>query len=164
MHTVQYRWNIFVWTVTLGICSVVAIAMACVLFSFFNILDIQPLPVALLSVFLLAVIFICEGTAPQRLEISSSHLTILCRYRSVLIPVSQIRCVRAVRYIELFPHIMLLGNCGLFGFVGHFWSKREGCFRAYATELKFLYLIETSDEKFVVSCRETQLLEELELN
>lgn len=161
MYTIQYHWDYFVWALTLVVCGACCFSLLLFIIGVVFMVGIPPLPMLLVSLCLGIVILICEGLAPQRLEISSSAVTILRRYRSVRIPSSDILSIKPVGFKEVFPILRLKGNCGLFGYVGCFKSKKIGHFRMYATEMKHLFLLQTAECRYVISCREAEHFEKL---
>lgn len=47
--------------------------------------------------------------------------------------------------------IRTFGVGGLFGFIGHFYNRRLGAYRAYATDVKRAVFLETAEHRFVVT-------------
>jgi hypothetical protein len=98
---------------------------------------------------------VCEGLAPQRLEVGENQIVILRRYKSVVINRDDIKNVEPLPHNTMHGAIRTCGVGGLFGFFGQFYIRSIGSFLLYATSLDNLFLIRKWDGKsIVISCAE----------
>lgn len=120
----------------------------------------EPATVALfelivLNLIMLPTIILCEGFAPQRLEIGDDGIVILRRYKSVVINREEIKSVECISKLAFRGAIRTFGVGGLFGYYGRYYAPALGSFTLYATSFQNLYLIRKWDGKSVViSCAE----------
>ena len=100
---------------------------------------------------------ICEGYAPQRLEIGRDHITILRRYKSVTIYSNEVQSVERLPDNAMRWAIRTGGVGGLFGFYGNYRTPAIGSFVLYATSFDNLFLITLlNGKKIVISCAEPE--------
>ena len=162
-HTVPFVWSRRVWLAT-SLFFVLWVASSCwFVWQMRAAEDITPSLVSLIltNVVFLPTMLLCEGYAPQRLEIGASKLVILRRYNSVTITTTQIRSIERLPDNALRFAVRTFGCGGLFGYFGRFYTRQIGAFSLYATCFENLYLITLLDgKKVVVSCAEPELLDE----
>lgn len=162
-HTVPFVWSRKVWFLT-SLFFVLWVATSCwFVWQMRTAEDITPSLVALVltNLVFLPTMLLCEGYAPQRLEIGASKLVILRRYDSITITTAQIRSIERLPDNALRFAVRTFGCGGLFGFFGKFYTRKIGSFSLYATRSENLYLITLLDgKKIVISCAEPELLDE----
>ena len=114
------------------------------------------------NVIMAPMVLICEGLAPQRLEIGHDKIVILRRYRSVTIRREQIASVERLPDGALRSALRTCGVGGLFGYYGRFYTRKIGSFSLYATRLDNLFLITLcTGKRVVISCAEPDKMEPL---
>ena len=114
-----------------------------------------------LNVIFLPTIIACEGLAPQRLEIGEDSIVVLRRYKSVVIYRDEIKSIERLSKKDFSGVIRTCGVGGLFGYFGHYYSRKFGSFMLYATSFQNLYLIKKWNGKSVViSCAEPERMEQ----
>lgn len=114
----------------------------------------------LLNAIILPVVLICEGLAPQRLEIYEDKLVILRRYKSITIHANEVLSIDRLPKGALRGAVRTCGVGGCFGYFGHYYQGSIGAFKLYATSFDNLYVIRLSnDKKIVISCSEPELLD-----
>lgn len=114
------------------------------------------------NVIMLLTALICEGYAPQRLEIGADRVTILRRYNSVTIYRDKVQSIERLPSSARRRAVRVGGVGGLFGYYGNYYSRSIGRFKLYATNSQNLYLIRMrSGESVVISCDEPELLERI---
>lgn len=163
VYTVAFPWSARVWIITslYFLFAVVLISLLIYTMVAGGIVGgIVGLVIAL--PILLGIVFYCEGYSPQRLEISSSAITVLRRYDSVTIPNSIILDITSLSSKDMSWTVSAGGCGGLFGYFGTFSNRRLGQFTMYATTKKNLFLIRTADGKSVViSCSEPKVMQKI---
>ncbi len=124
----------------------------------------EGIPWLLLLVYVLVCIGLlvgCRITAPNSMTVSQSGVVISRYVGSIVIPAYKIVSVKKLD--DGIKFVRLAGNGGLFGYTGDYRNRKLGRVKVYATDLKGLVLIETSDVKYVVSCQQAgELLKALE--
>lgn len=114
-----------------------------------------------LNVIMLPMILICEGLAPQRLEISKKKLVILRRYKSVTIHADEVLSVDRLPKNALRGAVRTCGVGGFFGYFGRYYQGSIGAFQLYATSFDNLFLIRLANgKKIVISCSEPEKMEQ----
>ena len=114
----------------------------------------------LFNVVMLPTMLLCEGYAPQRLEVGESQIVILRRYKSVTIHRNEIKSVERLPENALRGAIRTGGVGGLFGYYGNYYSRNIGKFTLYATTFDNLFLIRKWDgNSVVISCAEPDKME-----
>ncbi len=99
---------------------------------------------------LLGVMLVCEGYSPQRLEVDDEKIVVLRRYDSITLYRRDIASICPLARRDM-GFVVTMGGCaGLFGYFGHFSSRRLGQFAMYATSFDDLYLIRLYSGKVVV--------------
>ncbi len=158
-YTVPFVWSKTVWVITF---ATFALWIGVSIFQLYQIFmaEAAGAPIVSLVVFnviMLPMILLCEGYAPQRLEIGESKLVILRRYKSVVIHRHEILRIERLPDRTLKSTVRTFGVGGLFGYFGRFYAGKIGSFSLYATRLDNLFLIELVDgRKIVVSCAEPE--------
>ena len=158
-YTVPFVWSKTVWVITF---ATFALWIGFSIFQLYQIFTAESVGVSVVSlivfnVVMLATILLCEGYAPQRLEIGESKLVILRRYKSVTIHRHEILRIERLPDTALRSVVRTFGVGGLFGYFGQFYSSKIGSFSLYATRLDNLFLIERCNgKKIVVSCAEPE--------
>ena len=109
---------------------------------------------------MLLAMLVCEGLAPQRLEIGEDKIVILRRYKSVTINRSEIKSVQHLSKRDFSNTVRVFGVGGLFGYFGRYYSSKLGTFQLFATSFQNLYLIKKWNGKsIVISCAEPDKME-----
>ena len=117
-----------------------------------------------LNVVFLPTIIICEGLAPQRLEIGADRIVVLRRYNSVVINKEEVKSIESLSKSDMRGAIRTCGVSGLFGYFGNYYSRKIGSFKLYATSFQNLYLIKKWDGKsIVISCAEPDKMSHFEV-
>jgi hypothetical protein len=113
-----------------------------------------------LNVIMLPLMIVCEGLAPQRLEIYEKKLVILRRYKSVVIHADEVLSIDRLPKNALRGAVRTWGVGGFFGYFGHYYNGLIGAFKLYATSSDNLYQIRLANgKKIVISCSEPELLD-----
>lgn len=107
-------------------------------------------PGASISLLLTAIILICAAYGVYGYSIQDNKLKIIRLGWSKDIELSTIKNVEAK------PHAMMgslrtWGIGGLFGYIGYFKNSILGNYKAYATHTEKAVLIETADQKYIVT-------------
>ena len=158
-YTVPFVWDKTLWVTTFVFFIFWFGFSAWNLWQIFAIEDTQtPLMVlVLLNVIMLPAVLICEGLAPQRLEIGEKKLVVLRRYNSVVIYADEVFSVTALPKNGLRGAIRTAGVGGLFGYFGSYYKSNLGSFKLYATNFDNLFLIRlVNGKKVVISCSEPE--------
>ncbi|MBO5772164.1 MAG: hypothetical protein J6R09_05960 [Alistipes sp.] len=163
-YTLPFVWNRKVWIVTFGFFAVwvgVSGVLAYEMYkSGYAVGSIVSLVVFVLV--MLVTMVVCEGYAPQRLEVGESKIVVVRRFGDVTIARNTIRSITRLQDGALSSAVRTFGVGGLFGFFGRFYARKLGAFDLYATRSENLYLLCLLDgRKIVVSCAEPQVLEEI---
>ncbi len=162
-YTVPFVWDKRLWVMTFA-CFALWIGLSG--WFLYHIFIDEPATVALfelvlLNLIVLPTIIVCEGLAPQRLEIGENQIVVLRRYMSVVINRSDIKSIQALSKSDFRGVIRTCGVGGLFGYYGHYYSSKLGSFRLFATSFQNLYLIKLWNGKsIVVSCAEPEIMEQ----
>ncbi len=162
-YTVPFVWNKALWVMTFA-CFALWIGLSG--WFVFQICTADNDAATLGSLIVLNVIFLpmmlaCEGLAPQRLEIGEEQIVILRRYKSIVINRSEIKSIQALSKSDFSGVIRTCGVGGLFGYFGHYYSRKLGSFRLFATSFENLYLIKLwSGKSIVISCAEPEVIEQ----
>lgn len=108
-----------------------------------------------LSYFLFAAIIIgALCLMPLRLSVDNYKITLNRMINSFNIPLNNIVEIIKIQKNEIDGSTKILGSDGAFGYIGRFKNEKLGNYTMYATELKNLILIRTSDNKtYIFSCK-----------
>ena len=161
-YTIPFVWNKTLWVTTF---ATFALWIGLSGWFLYHVIIDRPATVALfelivLNLIMLPTILICEGLAPQRLEIGDDKIVILRRYRSVVLHREEIKSIEYVSKLTFRGAMRTFGVGGLFGYYGRYYAPALGAFTLYATSFKNLYLIKTwSGRSVVVSCAEPDKIE-----
>ena len=162
-YTVPFVWNKTLWVMTFA-CFALWIGLSG--WFLYHVFVDEPATVALfelivLNLIMLPTIILCEGFAPQRLEIGDDGIVILRRYKSVVINREEIKSVEYISKLAFRGAIRTFGVGGLFGYYGRYYAPALGSFTLYATSFQNLYLIKKwSGKSIVISCAEPKYIEE----
>ena len=161
-YTIPFVWNRKLWVMTFAFFVLWIGVSGYMLYEVCtteqNIEEIISL--IIFNVVMLPTMLLCEGYAPQRLEVGESQIVILRRYNSVTILRSIIIAIEPLSAKDKRWTANLGGCGGLFGYFGRFSNRRLGEFTMYATAMDNLYLITTADgKKWVINCSEPDLLQ-----
>ena len=162
LYTVPCVWNKTLWVMTFA-CFALWIGLSG--WFLYHVFVDEPATVALfelivLNLIMLPTIILCEGFAPQRLEIGDDGIVILRRYKSVVINREEIKSVEYISKLAFRGAIRTFGVGGLFGYYGRYYAPALGSFTLYATSFQNLYLIKTWNGKsIVISCAEPDKIE-----
>ena len=158
LHVAPFRWSKTVWVISI-ITTLVFFATGLIY------LIIPDAAIGweryLLTVLMLPlpILFFC--LAPRYLCLYGESLIIKRWVGSVTIPIRNIVSIEeADRSVVIFSK-RTMGNGGMFGYYGHFYSRKYGKYRMFAGELSNLYLIRTLKQSFVISCSNPELIAEL---
>lgn len=105
----------------------------------------------LLVATLAATLALCWALGPKAFSIQGGRLRIERPLRSVDVPLAAIRAAGPLPDGALRGSLKVAGSGGLFGYYGRFWNRRLGAFRLYATRRTGLVVVDTGDERFVLS-------------
>jgi hypothetical protein len=161
-YTVPFVWNKTLWVTTFAVFGLWLGVSGFQLYEIFTQKEtLEPLiALIVLNAIMLPTIIICEGLAPQRLEICKDKIVILRRYKSVTINRSEIKSVQLLSKSDFRNVLRLSGVGGLFGYFGRYYSSKLGTFQLFATSFQNLYLIRKCDGKnVVISCAEPDKME-----
>lgn len=156
-YTVPFVWNRMLWVMTFAVFAL-WLGVSC--WQLYTIFTSEGAVVTLMSFLLfngimLATVLVCEGYAPQRLEIGEDKIVVLRRYNSVTIRRDEVKSVERLPDNAMRWAMRTGGVGGLFGYYGSYYSRTIGSFTLYATSFRNLYLIRKWDGKSVViSCSE----------
>ncbi len=156
-YTVPFVWDKTLWVMTFAVFGLWLGISGWLLFMTLSSADAISYitPLVLLNVVFLPTIIVCEGLAPQRLEIGEGGIVILRRYCSVALDRSEIKSVEPLTKNDMRGAIRTCGVGGFFGYFGHYYSSKLGSFRLFATSFQNLYLIKLwSGKSVVISCAE----------
>lgn len=155
-YTVPFLWDRRLWVLTFVVFIVWIGASAWLIYT----LDTTPDNLAtliVLNVVMLPTVLICEGLAPQRLEIGEKKLVILRRYKSITIYADEVFSVDPLPKSGLRGAIRTCGVGGCFGYFGSYYKSNIGAFKLYATAFDHLFLIRLKNgKKIVISCAEPE--------
>lgn len=114
---------------------------------------------------LLAIFLFCYAIAPQYYVLTDSELKIKRLFRSVQLPLTEIKTAYEVPDAKKMASssIRTFGVGGLFGYFGKFWNKEQGNMNWYLTNFKNVILIETTTgKKNLISPDDPQMLQFLQ--
>lgn len=158
-YTVPFVWSRKLWVMTFAI-FILWIGLSGVQLYELFVAESKMAPLISLVVFnliMLPTILVCEGYAPQRLEIGATQLVILRRYKSIIINADEVRSVEQLSKEALRGAIRTGGVGGCFGWYGNYYTRRIGSFKLYATQFENLFLITLlNGKKIVISCSEPE--------
>lgn len=161
-YTVPFVWNKSLWVMTFAVFALwvgVSLFQLYVIFTEENVIG----PLIALVVFnaiMLPTVLLCEGLAPQRLEISADRIVVLRRYNSVVIERECVKSIDRLPENAMRGAIRTAGCGGLFGYFGSYYSRAIGSFKLYATSFTNLYHIKMWDGRsIVISCAEPDKME-----
>jgi hypothetical protein len=156
-YTIPFVWDRRLWVMTFA-CFALWIGLSG--WFIYQIFTTENDPALLGSLIVLNVVFLptiiaCEGLAPQRLEVGEDGIVVLRRYKSVVIYRDEIKSVERLSKKDFSGVIRTCGVSGLFGYFGHYYSRKLGSFRLFATSFQNLYLVKLwSGKSIVISCAE----------
>lgn len=156
-YTVPFVWNKTLWVMTFVVFIFWVGYSAWNLWTIFTTENDAAAVVALIlfNITMLPTVLICEGLAPQRLEIGEKQLVILRRYKSVVIYADEVKSVEPLPKNALRGAVRTCGVGGLFGYFGSYYKSGIGSFKLYATSFDNLFLIKLVNNKsIVISCSE----------
>ena len=105
---------------------------------------------------------ICFALAPRYLYLFDNALIIKRWVGRVTIPTKEITSVEEADRWLVLRSTRTMGNGGYFGYYGHYYNTHYGKFRMFASEMTNLYLIRTKRDNYVISCRNKELITELQ--
>lgn len=158
-YTVPFVWDRTLWVMTFVVFIFWFGFSAWNLWEIFNVEDTSAPLITLLTLnaVMLPTVLICEGLAPQRLEIGEKQLVILRRYKSLIIYADEVFSVEALPKNALRGAVRTCGVGGLFGYFGSYYKSNLGAFKLYATSFDNLFLIRLKNgKKLVISCAEPE--------
>lgn len=161
-YTIPFAWGRAVWCITFAFFALWVGVSGGLLFAIFTGENVMALTLSciLFNVVMLAVMLVCEGYAPQRLEIGADSIVVLRRYDSINIYRSQLKSIERLPDDALRYALRAGGVGGLFGYFGRFYTRKLGYFSLYATRLDNLFLLTRYDGgRIVLSCDEPHLME-----
>jgi hypothetical protein len=161
-YTIPFVWSIKVWIITFSFFILWVGVSGFMLYTIFTQAENTEAIVGLIlfNVIMLPMMLVCEGLAPQRLEVGESQIVILRRYKSVTIRRDEIKSVERLPNNAMRGAIRTGGVGGLFGFFGRYYTRTLGPFSLYATGSENLFLIRKWDGKnIVVACAEPEKMD-----
>ena len=159
LHVAPFRWSKTVWVVSI-LTTLVLIGLG------FIYLIIPDAAMGweryLLTALMLPLPIIFFSMAPRYLCLYGDELIVKRWVGRVTIYTKDIISIEeADRSVVMFSK-RTMGNGGMFGYYGHFYSRKYGKYRMFAGELSNLYLIRTPKQSFVISCSNPELIAELQ--
>ena len=161
-YTVPFTWSKTLWVMTFALFGLWIGVSGWMLWQICTTNDTsEPLyGLILFNVIMLPTMLICEGLAPQRLEISKKTLVILRRYKSITIHADEVLSVDRLPKNALRGAVRTCGVGGFFGYYGHYYQGSIGAFQLYATSFDNLFLIRLANGKrVVISCSEPEKMD-----
>ena len=157
-YTVPFVWNKTLWVMTFAVFGLWLGFSAWNLWRIFTTDDVMSwVPLLVFNVIMLPTMLVCEGLAPQRLEIGEKYLVILRRYKSITIYADEVLSVEQLPKNTLRGAVRTAGVGGFFGYYGSYYSGKIGSFKLYATSFDNLFLIKLiNGKKIVISCSEPE--------
>jgi hypothetical protein len=153
-----FRWSKSVW----GISIVTTLALIGIGFMYLFIPDAEMgwerYLLMMLMVPFPAIVF-C--TSPRYLCLYGNELIIKRWVGRVTIYTKDIISIEEADRSVILRSKRTMGNGGMFGYFGHFYSRLYGKYRMFAGELSNLYLIRTSKQAYVISCENKELINAL---
>lgn len=158
-YTVPFVWSRTLWVMTF------AVFILWICYSAWSLWQIYTSEVSIsylvslitINIVMLPAVILCEGLAPQRLEIGERKLVILRRYKSITIEADRVLSVEALPKNALRGAVRVCGVSGMFGYFGNFYIKKIGAFKLFATNFDNLFLITLiGGNKIVISCSEPE--------
>ena len=161
-YTIPFVWNGKLWVMTFAFFILWIGVSGYMLYEVCtteqNIEEIISL--IIFNVVMLPTMLLCEGYAPQRLEVGESQIVILRRYNSVTIRRDEIKSIERLPKNALRGAIRTGGVGGLFGYYGSYYTRTIGKFSLYATTSENLFLVRKFDgTNIVFSCSEPDKME-----
>ena len=161
-YTIPFVWNKLLWVMTFAMFGLWLGLSGWALWQIFisDVVTDDLVELIIVNVVMLPLMLICEGLAPQRLEIYEDKLVILRRYKSITIHADEVLSIDRLPKNALRGAVRTWGVGGFFGYFGHYYQGSIGAFKLYATSFDNLYLVRLSnDKKIVFSCSEPELLD-----
>jgi hypothetical protein len=158
-YTVPFVWNKMLLIMTFAMFGLWIGYSAWMLWEIFTTDNDSGALVALIifNLTMLPLVILCEGLAPQRLEIGKRHLVILRRYKSITIYADEVLSVEQLPKGALRYATRTFGVGGLFGYFGSYYKSNIGAFQLYATSFDNLFFITlVNGKKIVISCSEPE--------
>ena len=162
-HTVPFVWNKTLWVMTFALFGLWIGLSGFFLYKVFAEANTTENLVALigLNIVFLPMMILCEGLAPQRLEIGDDKIVILRRYKSIVLHREEIKSITFLPKAAFRGAIRTMGVGGFFGYYGQYYAPALGSFTLYATSFNNLYLIKKWDGRsIVISCAEPDKIEQ----
>ena len=161
-YTVPFEWSRTLWIMTFAVFGLWFGLSVWLLWEIYTSEEVISYLVSLVlfNVTMLPTVLICEGLAPQRLEIGAQKMVILRRYRSVVVDADEVENIERLHKNALRGAIRTGGVSGFFGWYGNYYKSGIGSFKLYATSFDDLFLIKLfNGKKIVVSCSEPEKME-----
>ena len=161
-YTVPFVWNKMLWVMTFAMFALWLGSSGWLVWQVYNSSDSSAYltELVILNAVMLPIMIVCEGLAPQRLEIYEKKLVILRRYKSITIHADEVLSIDRLPKNALRGAIRTCGVGGFFGYFGHYYMGLIGPFKLFATSMDNLYLIRlASGKKIVISCSEPDILD-----
>ncbi len=161
-YTIPFVWSRQLWIMTFAFFALWVGVSGWMLYEIVVAEDATSSLVSLIlfNAVMLPTMLLCEGYAPQRLEVGESQIVVLRRYNSVVISRNEIKSVERLPENALRGAIRTGGVGGLFGYYGNYYSRNIGKFTLYATTFDNLFLIRKWDgNSVVISCAEPDKME-----
>ena len=157
-YTVPFVWNKTLWVMTFAVFGLWLGLSGWSLWKIYTDGATEVLvELIILNAIMLPLVIICEGLAPQRLEIYEKKLVILRRYKSITIYADEVLSVDPLPKKAMTGAVRTCGVGGLFGYFGHYYQGSIGPFKLYATSMDNLFLIRLANgKKIVISCSEPE--------
>ena len=158
-YTVPFVWNKTLWVMTFATFALWIGLSGWFLYHIFvdELATAALIELIALNIIFLPMILVCEGLAPQRLEIGDDKIVVLRRYRSVVLHREEIKSIEYVSKLSFRGAIRTFGVGGLFGYYGRYYAPALGSFTLYATNFDNLFLIRlVNGKKIVISCSEPE--------
>lgn len=162
-HTIPFVWNKTLWAMTFMVFGLWFGLSGFFLYKVFTEANTTEnlVPLIGLNLVFLPMMILCEGLAPQRLEIGDDRIVILRRYKSVVLNREEIKSIEFLPKIAFRGAIRTMGVGGFFGYFGQYYAPALGSFTLYATSFENLYLIKRWNGKsIVISCAEPDKIEQ----
>lgn len=162
-YTVPFTWSKTLWVMTFAMFGLWLGLSGWMLWQICTTNDSSAILVELIifNAIMLPIVLVCEGLAPQRLEIGAKTLVILRRYKSITIHADEVLSVDRLPKNALRGAVRTCGVGGFFGYYGHYYQGSIGAFHLYATSFDNLFLIRLANgKKVVISCSEPDKMEQ----
>lgn len=106
-------------------------------------------------VLVIVVLLVFRGLSPRSVEVGEGCLTIDRRWGSTIIPLNQIASVELFDTHRHSVGMRLCGSCGFYGFVGWFFARGRGIYKACAADYRDAFWVTThSGKTYLFSCED----------